>query len=128
MAFDDETKPFLSKFDREKKIFLHAVGNVGVNQAAGLTPVDTALSKNAKHYVISDGASSSFGNYPGKRESKKSLSNSDKGPTPPRQDSVSIYAPLAYDVWIEKKFKVMERTSQLVLPQILILGKKILGN
>lgn len=95
MKFKFYDKEFLSKMDKQKKQYLLALGEVGKNQAASITPVRTGASKNAKNYRIT------------------------------KVNQVQIFAPLDYDRFLERRFAILKLTLEYISNVAELLAKKV---
>lgn len=126
MAAKHTYDEFIKKVKGKERGFLHAVGHLAVNQSVNISHVDTGLSRNAKHYVLTDGYSSKFGNLPGEDGKVRQPPESVKG-TPPRMPAtVKIVAPLDYDIFLERRFGTLKRSIDLIRSPIKILAKRML--
>lgn len=118
MTVNFNDSKFKADYAIKKKAFLHAVGHAAQNQAAEISHVKSGLSKNAKHYVLSDGTFSGFGTYPGEKPGIKY-----KGSPPQTPDTIKLIAPLHYDIYLERRFGILKRTIDLIRPQIKALAR-----
>ena len=73
-------------FDKKRQVFLTKTAHMGVSLAAVNSRVRTGASQNAKQFKI-------IGN-----------------------DTVRIEAPLSYDVYLERRFGIMKKTEDELIP------------
>jgi len=116
MTVEFNDKDFIRKLKKRELRFLHAVGNLAVNQAVNVSHVDTGLSRNAKHYVLDNGFTSNYGSEPGKDGKVRTPPNSDKGSKPKADATIKVVAPLKYDIFLERKFGIMKKSIDLIRP------------
>jgi hypothetical protein len=127
MTVEFNDREFISKLKKREKKFLHAVGNLAVNQAVNVSHVDTGLSRNAKHYVLDDGFKSDYGEEPGKTGKVSTPPEAIKGTAPKTAATVKVVAPLKYDIFLERKFAIMKKSIDLIRPGIREAAIRILS-
>lgn len=84
-------------FEQKRQKFLAKTGLQGENLAAVNSRVDTGASKNAKYFKL-DG-----------------------------KDKVLIYAPLTYDVYLERRYGIMEKSKDELIPYMAKFEAEIFG-
>jgi hypothetical protein len=84
-------------FEQKRQKFLTKTGLQGENLAVVNSRVDTGASKNAKYFKL-DG-----------------------------KDKVLIYAPLSYDVYLERRYGIMAKTRDELIPYMAKFEAEIFG-
>jgi hypothetical protein len=103
MTVEFNQSAVMQMFEQKRKKFLTKTGLMGENIASlnigqdGKAHVDTSASKNAKYFK------------------------------PDGKDKVLIYAPLTYDVYLERRYGIMEKSKDELIPYMEKFEAEIFG-
>lgn len=128
MSVEFDHDAIMRIYKNKRKKFLMKTGHMGVSLAASNSHVDTGASQNAKHFSFREGmpriSTDEEGNPILNEFNSSELL---EGSGAKFEDRIFIKAPLSYDVYLERRFGIMKKTEDELIPYMAKFEEEAFG-